>query len=43
MSENEWEKEIIQTEAALVKAEIGEIIEDRNFYSDISTIGDIEK
>ena len=43
MSENEWKKEIIQTAAALIKAEIDEIIEDKNFYSDISTIGDIEK
>ena len=43
MSENEWKKEIIQIAAALIKAEIGEIIEDRNFYPDISTISDVEK
>ena len=43
MSETEFKKEIIKTAASLIKSEIDDKSEDRNYYPDISSISDIEK
>ena len=42
MSENEWKKEIVQLAAALIKADVGDMIDDRTHYPDISTLNDVE-
>ena len=42
MSENEWKKEIVQLAAALIKADVGEMIDDRTLFPDISTLNDVE-
>ena len=41
--EDDWKKEIIHTAAGLIRAEIDELEEDRNYYPDISGIADIKK
>ena len=41
--ESEWKKEIMHAAAGLVKADIDNLIKDRNNYPDISDIGDIDK
>ena len=43
MTEDQWKIEIIDTAAALVKAQVDQIQEDRNYYPDISSISDVEK
>ena len=41
--EKEWKKEIIHTAASLIKAEIDEVKEEREYYPDIACISDIEQ